>query len=154
MDTSLVALLIRVVVSLGVVLAVMAGAAAVLRRSGVTGTALSGRRGSRRTPPGQIIPRHGPRRGALLTVGRRAGPACGLIVLTWLLVPAAPARAVTTGSSTTTTTSAVRKAAATAPAPAPAATIAPAAAAGADTKASVSLDLGGVGGKPSQSLMI
>ena len=75
MDTSLVALLIRVVLSLGVVLAVMAGAAAVLRRSGVTGTALSGRRGSRRTPPVQIIARHGLSRGAFLTVVRLGGRA-------------------------------------------------------------------------------
>ena len=75
MDTSLVALLARVVVSLGVVLAVMAGAAAVLRRSGVTGTALSGRRGSRRTPPVQVIARHGLSRGASLTVVRLGGRA-------------------------------------------------------------------------------
>ena len=75
MDTSLIALLVRVVVSLGVVLAVMAGAAAVLRRSGVTGTALSGRRGSRRTPPVQVIARHGLSRGASLTVVRLGGRA-------------------------------------------------------------------------------
>ncbi len=75
MDTSLVALLVRVVVSLGVVLAVMAGAAAVLRRSGVTGTAVSGRRGLRRTPPVQVIARHGLSRGASVTVIRLGGRA-------------------------------------------------------------------------------
>jgi flagellar biosynthetic protein FliP len=84
--------------------------------------------------------------------GRRALMACGLIFLTWLLAAAAPARAATPGSSTTTTAP-VRTAAAIAPAPA-AATTAGAPAAGTDTKASVSLDLGGVGGKPSQSLTI
>ena len=75
MDTSLVALLVRVVVSLGVVFAVMAGAAAVLRRSGVAGTALSGRRGTRRTPPVQVIARHGLSRGASVTVVRFGGRA-------------------------------------------------------------------------------
>jgi flagellar biogenesis protein FliO len=75
MDTSLVALLVRVVVSLGVVFAVMAGAAAVLRRSGVAGTALSGRRGTRRTPPVQVIARHGLSRGASVTVVRLGGRA-------------------------------------------------------------------------------
>jgi flagellar protein FliO/FliZ len=75
MDTSLVALLVRVVVSLGVVLAVMAGAAAMLRRSGVTGTAMSGRRGSRRTPPVQVVARHGLSRGASVTVVRLGGRA-------------------------------------------------------------------------------
>ena len=76
MDTSLVALLIRVVVSLGVVLAVMAAAAAVLRRSGVAGTGASGRRGGRRrTPAVEVIARHGLTRGASVTVvrlGKRA----------------------------------------------------------------------------------
>jgi flagellar biogenesis protein FliO len=75
MDTSLVALLVRVVVSLGVVLAVMAGAAAVLRRSGVAGSAVSGRRGLRRTPPVQVIARHGLSRGASVTVVRLGGRA-------------------------------------------------------------------------------
>jgi flagellar biosynthetic protein FliO len=75
MDTSLLPLLVRVVVSLGVVLAVMAGAAAVLRRSGVAGTALSGRRGSRRTPPVEVIARHGLSRGASVTVVRFGGRA-------------------------------------------------------------------------------
>ena len=68
MDTSLIALLVRVVVSLGVVLALMAGAAAVLRRSGLTGTAGAGRRGLRR--PLQIVSRHGLSRGASITVVR------------------------------------------------------------------------------------
>jgi flagellar protein FliO/FliZ len=73
MDTSLVALVVRVAVSLGVVLAVMAGAAAVLRRSGVVGTAVSGRRGTRRNPPVEIIARHGLSRGASITVVRLGG---------------------------------------------------------------------------------
>jgi len=72
MDTSLVALLIRVVVSLGVVLAVMAGAAAVLRRSGVVGVAPAGRRGMRRrgAAPVEIIARHGLSRTSSLAVVR------------------------------------------------------------------------------------
>ena len=73
MDTSLVALLVRVVVSLGVVLMVMWGAAVVLRRSGVTGTAAAsgGRRGLRRRPvPVEIVSRHGLTRGASITVVR------------------------------------------------------------------------------------
>jgi flagellar protein FliO/FliZ len=73
MDTSLVALVVRVAVSLGVVLAVMAGAAAVLRRSGVVGTAVSGRRGTRRNPPVEVIARHGLSRGASITVVRLGG---------------------------------------------------------------------------------
>jgi flagellar protein FliO/FliZ len=73
-DTSLVALLVRVVVSLGVVLAVMAGAAAVLRRSGVAGTAVAGRRGGRRRPvPVEVLARHGLSRGAFVTVVRLGG---------------------------------------------------------------------------------
>jgi flagellar protein FliO/FliZ len=76
MDTSLVALLVRVVVSLGVVLAVMAGAAAVLRRSGVTGTAAVGRRGlRRRSVPMEVIARHGLTRStsiAVVRLGERA----------------------------------------------------------------------------------
>ena len=75
MDTSLVALLVRVVVSLGVVLAVMAGAAAVLRRSGVAGTAVSGRRGMRRKAPVEVITRHGLSRGASVAVVRLGGRA-------------------------------------------------------------------------------
>ena len=73
MDTSLVVLLVRVVVSLGVVLAVMAAAAAVLRRSGVAGTAVSGRRGARRKPPVEVIARHGLSRSASVTVVRLGG---------------------------------------------------------------------------------
>jgi len=70
-DVSLVALLVRVVVSLGVVLAVMAGAAAVLRRSGVAGTAAGGKRGTRRrTVPVEVVARHGLSRGAFVTVVR------------------------------------------------------------------------------------
>ena len=70
MDTSLVVLLVRVVVSLGVVLAVMAGAAAVLRRSGVVGTAPAGRRGMRRRSTVEIIARHGLSRASSLAVVR------------------------------------------------------------------------------------
>ncbi|HEV7864094.1 MAG TPA: flagellar type III secretion system pore protein FliP [Acidimicrobiia bacterium] len=96
--------------------------------------------------------------------GRRALAACLLIVFAWLLAGASPALADTAPSgapgapgastaaasrraaatTTTTTTAPVRTAAATAGAPA----------GSTDTKASVSLDLGGVGGKPSQSVMI
>jgi flagellar biogenesis protein FliO len=77
MDTSLLALLVRVVVSLGVVLAVMAGAAAVLRRSGVVGTSGMGKRGGlrRRAVPIEVIARHGLSRSssvAVLRVGERA----------------------------------------------------------------------------------
>ena len=68
MDTSLVALLVRVVVSLGVVLALMAGAGAVLRRSGLAGTSAPGRRGARR--PVEVVARHGLSRGASITVVR------------------------------------------------------------------------------------
>ncbi len=75
MDTSLVALLIRVVVSLGVVLAVMAGAAAVLRRSGVVGTAGVGRRVRRRTVPLEVVARHGLSRGTSVTIVRLGGRA-------------------------------------------------------------------------------
>ena len=71
MDTSLVALLVRVVVSLAVVLAVMAGAAAVLRRSGVAGTASAGRRSLRRRHvPLEVIARHGLSRGSSIAVVR------------------------------------------------------------------------------------
>src|ERR1044072_9058314 len=71
MDTSLVALLVRVVVSLGVVLAVMAGAAAVLRRSGVVGTMPAGKRGlSRSRPALEVIARHGLSRGSSVAVVR------------------------------------------------------------------------------------
>jgi flagellar protein FliO/FliZ len=71
MDTSLVALLVRVVVSLGVVLAVMAGAAAVLRRSGVVGTTGRGKRGLRRRHvPLEVIARHGLSRGSSIAVVR------------------------------------------------------------------------------------
>ena len=76
MDTSLVALLVRVVVSLGVVLAVMAGAAAVLRRSGVVGTAMSGKRGlRRRTVPLEVVARHGLSRSSSVAVVRLGGRA-------------------------------------------------------------------------------
>jgi flagellar protein FliO/FliZ len=73
MDTSLVVLLVRVVVSLGVVLAVMAGAAAVLRRSGVVGTTGMGgpRRGLRRRHvPIEVIARHGLSRSSSIAVVR------------------------------------------------------------------------------------
>jgi len=78
MDASVPALIVRVVVSLGVVLAVMAGAAAVLRRSGVVGVGPSrggpsagGRgRGGRRPPPVEVVARRGLTRGASVTVVR------------------------------------------------------------------------------------
>jgi flagellar protein FliO/FliZ len=70
-DVSLLALLVRVVVSLGVVLAVMAAAAAVLRRSGVVGAAPAGRRGSRRRSlPLEVIARHGLSRSSSIAVVR------------------------------------------------------------------------------------
>ena len=76
MDVSLLTLLVRVVVSLGVVLAVMAASAAVLRRSGVVGATPGGRRGMRRrTLPVEVIARHGLSRASSLTVvklGERA----------------------------------------------------------------------------------
>lgn len=71
MDVSLLTLLVRVVVSLGVVLAVMAAAAAVLRRSGVVGAAPVGRRGTRRRSlPLEVVARHGLSRGSSLAVVR------------------------------------------------------------------------------------
>lgn len=71
MDVSLLALLVRVVVSLGVVLAVMAAAAAVLRRSGVVGAAPAARRGMRRRSlPMEVIARHGLSRGSSIAVVR------------------------------------------------------------------------------------
>ncbi|MDQ1569154.1 MAG: flagellar protein FliO/FliZ [Actinomycetota bacterium] len=75
MDTSLAALLARVVVSLAVVLVVMWGAATVLRRSGVAGTAATGRRGVKRTAPVEVIARRGLSRGASLIVVRLGGRA-------------------------------------------------------------------------------
>jgi len=75
MDASLPALVVRVVISLGVVLAVMAGAAAVLRRSGVVGVggigSAGGRgRGGRRPLPVEVVARRGLSRGATVTVVR------------------------------------------------------------------------------------
>jgi flagellar protein FliO/FliZ len=70
MDTSIVALLVRVVVSLSVVLAVMAGTAAVLRRSGLVGTGPAGRRGTRRGSAVEVITRHGLGRTSSLAVVR------------------------------------------------------------------------------------
>ena len=67
MDTSVVILLVRVVVSLGVVLAVMWGTATVFRRSGMAGTAASGRRPRR---PVEVVARQGLSRGASVTVVR------------------------------------------------------------------------------------
>jgi flagellar protein FliO/FliZ len=75
MDTSLVALVVRVVVSLGVVLGVMAAAATVLRRSGVVGTASAGRGSRRRGNPVEVIARHGLTRGSSITVVRLGGRA-------------------------------------------------------------------------------
>jgi flagellar protein FliO/FliZ len=74
MDVSLLTLLVRVVVSLGVVLAIMAGSAAVLRRSGVVGTAPAGKRGARRRgAPVEVIARHGLSRTSSLAVVRMGG---------------------------------------------------------------------------------
>jgi len=76
MDTSLVTLLVRVVVSLGVVLAIMAGTAAVLRRSGLVGTVPAARRGTRRRgAPVEVIARHGLSRASSLAVVRLGGRA-------------------------------------------------------------------------------
>jgi flagellar protein FliO/FliZ len=76
METSLVTLLVRVVVSLGVVLAIMWGTAAVLRRSGVVGTAPSARRGTRRRGvPLEVIARHGLSRTSSVAVVRLCGRA-------------------------------------------------------------------------------
>lgn len=101
-------------------------------------------------------------------LGRRALVACLLAFFAWLSfgalpagaapvpsgAPGAPGASVTTTTSTTTTTAPTRRAEATTPALAATAT-AGAPAGGPETKASISLDLGGgVGGKPSQSLMI
>jgi len=71
MDVSLVALLVRVVVSLGVVLGIMAGAAAVLRRNGVAG----GRSPRRRAARVEILSRQGLSRSASVTVVRLGGRA-------------------------------------------------------------------------------
>jgi flagellar protein FliO/FliZ len=68
--TSLVALVVRVVISLAVVLAVMAGAAAVLRRNGVGGMG-----GARRTGRVEVMARHGLSRAssvAVVRLGERA----------------------------------------------------------------------------------
>jgi flagellar biosynthetic protein FliP len=97
--------------------------------------------------------------------GRRALAACLLIVFAWLLASASPALADTApsgapGAPGASTAAASRRAAATttttttSPVRTAAATTAGAPASSTDTKASVSLDLGGVGGKPSQSVMI
>jgi flagellar protein FliO/FliZ len=75
MDTSIVALGVRVVVSLSVVLAVMAGTAAVFRRSGLVGTAPAGRRGTRRRGAVEVITRHGLGRTSSLAVVRLGGRA-------------------------------------------------------------------------------
>lgn len=71
MDVSLLTLLVRVVVSLGVVLAIMAASAAVLRRSGVVGAGPAGKRGMRRRSlPLEVIARHGLSRSSSLAVVR------------------------------------------------------------------------------------
>jgi flagellar biosynthetic protein FliP len=101
--------------------------------------------------------------------GRRALAACLLVLFAWLLCATSPASAqprpsgapggpgaANTTTTTVVATSPVRTATAARPGRTAAATPAPAGAPAAspDTKASLSLDLGGVGGKPSQSLMI
>jgi flagellar biosynthesis protein FliP len=110
--------------------------------------------------------------------GRRVAAACLLILIAWLVASASPAGANTPvrssapgapgataaqnsrqaaapsrTTSTTATTSPGRNAAVTTPA-LPSTNTAGAPVASPDARASVSLDLGGVGGKPSQSLMI
>jgi flagellar protein FliO/FliZ len=76
METSVAALLVRVIVSLGVVLLIMWGTAAVLRRSGVLGTAPAARRGVRRRGmPVEVIARHGLSRTSSLAVVRLGGRA-------------------------------------------------------------------------------
>ena len=79
--------------------------------------------------------------------GRRAAAACLLVLFAWLLVGATPAGAVDAPA-------AGRGAAVTTPALPDTNTVGAPVGAGNDTKASISLDLDGVGGKPSQSLMI
>ena len=72
-DVSALALVVRVVVSLGVVLALMAGAAAVLRRNGVPGRRAS--LGRRSTAKVEVLARHGLGRSssvAVVRVGERA----------------------------------------------------------------------------------
>ncbi len=86
------------------------------------------------------------------SLGRRARQACLLALLAWISFGALPAGAVPVPSDAPAPgPSATRTAAAT---PAAGGAIAGAPADGTDPRASVSLDLGGVGGKPSQSLMI
>ena len=82
--------------------------------------------------------------------------ACLLTLFAWLLAGAAPADAAPAPrSGAPGVPGATRAAAATTPAlPSTTTAGAPVGAAPNDTKASISLDLGGVGGKPSQSLMI
>jgi flagellar biosynthesis protein FliP len=77
--------------------------------------------------------------------GRRAAAACLLVLFAWLLAGATPAGAVDAPRRTD---------AATTPALPDTNTVGAPVGAANDTKASISLDLDGVGGKPSQSLMI
>jgi flagellar biosynthetic protein FliP len=85
--------------------------------------------------------------------GRRAAAACLLILAFWL-VAATPALAAPAESGAPGAPSATRSAAVTTPALPATNTAGAPVGAGNDTKASISLDLDGVGTKPSQSLMI
>ena len=70
MDTSAVALLLRLVVSLGIVLALMMGAAAILKRRSMPGT------GMRRRPvPIEVVGRQGLGRSASVAIVRAGGRA-------------------------------------------------------------------------------
>jgi flagellar biosynthesis protein FliP len=87
--------------------------------------------------------------------GRRAAAVCLLVLIAWLMAAAAPAGAdapLRTGAPGAP--GAGRSAAATTPALPNTNTVGAPVGAAKDTKASISLDLDGVGGKPSQSLMI
>jgi flagellar biosynthetic protein FliP len=85
--------------------------------------------------------------------GRRAAAACLLVLFAWLLAGALPAAAAPAPSGAPGAPGA-RTAAATTPALADTNTSGAPVAGSANTKASISLDLDGVGNKPSQSLMI
>ena len=75
METSIATLLVRVVVSLGVVLASMWGTAAVRRRRGGVGTAPARRGTRRRGVPLEVIARHGLSRTSSIAVVRLGGRA-------------------------------------------------------------------------------
>ena len=74
-DVSVVSLVVRVVVSLGVVLAIMAGAAAVLKRGGLGGAAGGGMGRSRTRHSVEVLGRVALGRNASVTVVRVGGRA-------------------------------------------------------------------------------